>query len=98
MPINPLDWTAGPFLTLYVILAGLACLACFFLRERIGRAQAPSGNLDELQLAYLAGGPQRVADVVALGFMAAKAPAGAQGGSADPAWCCGATGASASAA
>ena len=33
-----------------------------------------------MQLAYLSGGPQRVADVVALGFMAAKAPAGGVGG------------------
>ena len=83
MPINPLDWTAGPFLTLYVILAGLACLACFFLSERVGRAKAPAGNLDELQLAYLAAGPQRVADVVALGFMAAGAPTGGSANAAE---------------
>jgi uncharacterized protein (TIGR04222 family) len=73
MPINPLDWTAEPFLSLYGTLAGLACLICFFLRERIGRAETLPARLDALQLAYLTGGPQRVADVVALGFMAANA-------------------------
>jgi uncharacterized protein (TIGR04222 family) len=76
MSLNPLDWTAGPFLTLYVILAGSACLACYFMRQGIGRTQAAAAELDPLQLAYLAGGPQRVADVVALGFMTAKASFG----------------------
>ncbi len=76
MPFNPLDWTAGPFVTLYVILAGFALLACHFMRQTIGRVHAPAAELDPLQLAYLAGGPQRVADVAALGFMTAKASVG----------------------
>lgn len=63
LPANPLDWTAGPFLTLYAALVVLALLASAWLRgsarDTGSGAAAPH---DPLELAYLAGGPERCAD------------------------------------
>lgn len=60
---NPLDWSGGAFLQLYVILLGLALAASlllrWILRDTRGARAAPAGTLE---LAYLAGGPQRCVD------------------------------------
>lgn len=73
MPLNPLNWTAGPFLTLYAVLAVAAVAYSIFLRKRIGGGRARSGDLGPLELAYLAGGPQRVTDSVIVALLSAKA-------------------------
>lgn len=36
MTWNPFDWTAGPFLTLYVLFAATVFLVSFRLRSMIG--------------------------------------------------------------
>lgn len=60
---NPLDWEGGDFLRLYLALAPIAIVAAVLLRRQLrdtgaarGRPQGP------LELAYLAGGPQRCVD------------------------------------
>lgn len=73
MPLNPLNWTAGPFLTLYVALAAVAIIACVVLRKRIGGGRSRPAKLDALELAYLAGGPQRVSDALTVALLTAKA-------------------------
>jgi uncharacterized protein (TIGR04222 family) len=71
--MNPLDWTAGPFLGLYIAVAVAAWAFALFLRLRIGKiaGKAPSFTLAEL--AYLAGGDQRVGDAAIVGLLTAKA-------------------------
>ena len=70
MGVNPLDWTAAPFLALYVGLAALVFGAGFFLRFEIGPALGRRHQLNELEWAYLAGGAARVGDVALLCLMA----------------------------
>ncbi|MCU0757074.1 MAG: TIGR04222 domain-containing membrane protein [Xanthomonadales bacterium] len=62
---NPLDWTAGPFLTLY-----LALIVAVFILNRLWRRQLSGPNdatgtdtLGTDEIAYLSGGPTRVLDV-----------------------------------
>jgi uncharacterized protein (TIGR04222 family) len=64
MPLNPLDWTAGPFLTLYLTVALAIIWICIRLRGQMGGLHPVSGTLDPLQLAYLSGGPQRFGDAL----------------------------------
>jgi uncharacterized protein (TIGR04222 family) len=66
MPWNPFDWTAGPFLTLYVTVAAIIFLAIFHFRSVIGPAARATHPLSELELAYLAGGALRLGDAVLL--------------------------------
>jgi hypothetical protein len=59
--LNPLDWTAGPFLCLYFLLAGAVLIPLFNERNRLGPT-TPFTAADELntfQLAHLYGGPPR---------------------------------------
>jgi uncharacterized protein (TIGR04222 family) len=63
---NPLDWTAGPFLTLYVSLAAIVFLVSFRLKSMIGPPAQANRQLSVLELAYLAGGARRLADAVLL--------------------------------
>ncbi|WP_295384637.1 TIGR04222 domain-containing membrane protein [uncultured Thiodictyon sp.] len=63
LPLDPFDWTAEPFLELFVALALLALILSSWLRYRLretgpGRADA----LDHYQPAYLADGPARAVD------------------------------------
>jgi uncharacterized protein (TIGR04222 family) len=69
MTWNPFDWTAGPFLTLYVTLAAVIFLLGFRARSMIGPAVQVTHQLSVLELAYLAGGQRRVGDAVLLGLM-----------------------------
>lgn len=83
LPLNPLDWTAGPFLTLQACLAAASLLGALFLRERMRRAgpMAPPASLDVVELAYLAGGPERACDAVVIGLVDAGAASyGSQSG------------------
>lgn len=63
LPANPLDWTGGKFLALYATLAVLALLAGLRLRHALrDTGQTPNFEADIWQLAYLAGGEERVLD------------------------------------
>ncbi|MGJ4950962.1 TIGR04222 domain-containing membrane protein [Bradyrhizobium sp. HKCCYLS20291] len=73
MALNPFDWTAGPFLLFYVACAGVLFFIAFQARHMIGPAATTIHPLTELDLAYLAGGPHRLGDVVLLGLAAQKA-------------------------
>ncbi|WP_018261739.1 TIGR04222 domain-containing membrane protein [Methylobacterium sp. WSM2598] len=67
LPADPLDWPGPPFLQLYAGLAAAALLIALALRAACRGGEAPAmPKLSLPDLAYLAGGPQRVADVVAL--------------------------------
>lgn len=64
LPANPLDWTAGPFLSLYA-LGGLVALAvALILRHQMSDTGAGrSGKeLEATEIAYLAGGQERLLD------------------------------------
>jgi uncharacterized protein (TIGR04222 family) len=66
MTWNPFDWTAEPFLALYVALAAIVFLWGFGLRSMIGPAATAARQLSVLELAYLAGGARRFGDAVLL--------------------------------
>ena len=66
MTWNPFDWTAEPFLTLYVALAAIVLLWGFSVRSAIGPAASATRQLSVLELAYLAGGARRFGDAVLL--------------------------------
>lgn len=72
MPWNPFDWTAGPFLTLYVSLSVIVFVIGLELRSTIGPAARMTHPLSELELAYLAGGARRLGDAVLLSLTAAN--------------------------
>jgi uncharacterized protein (TIGR04222 family) len=60
MPLNPLDWTAGPFLTLYISLAVAVFIICLYLRTTFGPKVPVPHGLTPIQLAYLAAGDLRL--------------------------------------
>ncbi|MGF3026614.1 TIGR04222 domain-containing membrane protein [Methylobacterium aquaticum] len=68
LPLNPLDWPAAPFLWLDGLVAAAVLLFAVILRARCRRStrSAPHEDLGVPDLAYLTGGPARVADVTAL--------------------------------
>ena len=72
MTWNPFDWTAGPFLTLYVALAAFIFLMGFRMRSAIGSSRQVTHRLGVLELAYLAGGARRVGDAVLVNLMSAS--------------------------
>ena len=69
---NPLDWTAGPFLALYLSVAVIVCLLDFRFRSMIGPAAQATHQLSALELAYLAGGAPRLGDAVLLQLTSAS--------------------------
>jgi uncharacterized protein (TIGR04222 family) len=69
MPWNPFDWTAGPFLVLYLTSAVIVFLLGFSLRATIGPAAQATPRLSVLELAFLAGGARRLGDAVLLSLM-----------------------------
>jgi len=72
MTWNPFDWTAGPFLALYMTLAaGLIALG-FRLRSTIGPARQMTGKVNALELAFLAGGAPRLGDAVLFSLASGK--------------------------
>ena len=73
--MNPLDWPAIPFMRFYVLLC-LSVVLIFFLLRRVAKGSADPlavGELNFLELAYLSGGAQRVADTIMVGLMTAGA-------------------------
>lgn len=66
MEWNPFNWTAGPFLTLYLALAFSIFLLGFRLKSQIGPAARATGKPGILELAYLSGGARRLGDAVLL--------------------------------
>jgi uncharacterized protein (TIGR04222 family) len=80
MTWNPFNWTAEPFLTLYVAIAAIVFVCGFSLRTRIGPALRVTAQLNVLELAYLAGGARRLGDAVLLSLASGNgviiAPAG----------------------
>jgi uncharacterized protein (TIGR04222 family) len=74
---NPLDWTAGPFLSLYVLLALIAGIFVVMGRRSLGppALRTQDHDLGLLDLAWLAGGRDQVADTVMLAFLTAGAAA-----------------------
>jgi uncharacterized protein (TIGR04222 family) len=66
MTWNPFDWTAGPFLSLYLAIAAIVFVWGFSLRSMIGGAAQANHELSVLDLAYLAGGARRLGDAVLL--------------------------------
>jgi hypothetical protein len=71
--MNPLDWTAEPFLTLYISLACLTVLRAIYLRKHISEDGQANYPLTPLELAYLAGGSNRVGDAVLAGLLTTNA-------------------------
>ena len=72
MPWNPFDWTAGPFLALYMTIAIIVFSAGFGFRSMIGPAALATRKLSMLELAYLAGGARRLGDAALLSLMSAN--------------------------
>jgi uncharacterized protein (TIGR04222 family) len=66
MTLNPFNWTAGPFLTLYLALGVIVFLWAFRQKAMIGSAPQAPRRLSELELAFLAGGARRLGDAALL--------------------------------
>jgi uncharacterized protein (TIGR04222 family) len=76
MTWNPFNWTAEPFLALYLTLAVIVFLLGFSFRSMIGPAAHATRRLSVLELAFLGGGARRLGDAALLcltsGTIAAK--------------------------
>jgi len=66
MTWNPFDWTAGPFILLYLVLTVIVFFWGFSRRSSIGPASQFTHRLSLLELAYLAGGKVRLGDATLL--------------------------------
>ena len=66
LPSNPLDWTGGPFLALFFGGALAMSLIGWLLRRQLAQTSVPvnGANLGMEELAYMAGGDQRLTDAV----------------------------------
>jgi uncharacterized protein (TIGR04222 family) len=69
---NPFNWTAGPFLTLYLSFAVIVFVLSARLRSTIGPAALASHQLNVLELAYLSGGAGRIGDAALLSLTSAN--------------------------
>jgi uncharacterized protein (TIGR04222 family) len=71
LPLNPLDWTAAPFLTLYIAVVMTALLIVLAMRRAIKSGPESSGHrtLDQVELAWLTGGRRRATDIVLVAFL-----------------------------
>lgn len=72
MTLDVLDWSAGPFLGLYVVLVLASLAAATAAKEWLRRDASgpePGGDLTVLEAAVLAGGRARAADILALGLV-----------------------------
>ena len=80
MTWNPFNWTAEPFLSLYVAIAAIVFAWGFLQRSTIGPPARMTHQLDVPELAYLAGGAHRLGDAILLGLASGNgvsiAPAG----------------------
>jgi len=66
MTWNPFNWTAEPFLALYVASAAIVFVLGFVFRSMIGPPAHATRQLSALELAYLGGGARRLGDAVLL--------------------------------
>jgi uncharacterized protein (TIGR04222 family) len=66
MTWNPFNWTAEPFLALYVSLAVIVFSLGFGFRSMIGQAAHAARRLGVLELAFLGGGARRLGDAALL--------------------------------
>jgi uncharacterized protein (TIGR04222 family) len=73
LPLDPLDWTAQPFLILQAALAAAAVIAALIVRAVLRRGPSRPFDLDLVELAYLAGGRERAADTAIVGLIDAGA-------------------------
>jgi uncharacterized protein (TIGR04222 family) len=75
MSLNPIDWTAGPFLQFYFLVTLTTLAASISLRiDAAGDRGRPDPlNLNFVELACLAGGRARAADAVLVAFLTAGA-------------------------
>jgi uncharacterized protein (TIGR04222 family) len=65
LPANPLDWTAGPFLQLYLALMLVGLVVAIWLRRMARDSGSARGERPgAYDLAYLAGGAPRCVDAV----------------------------------
>ncbi|MGY8666728.1 TIGR04222 domain-containing membrane protein [Bradyrhizobium sp. UFLA05-109] len=80
MTWNPLDWTAGPFLTLYLTSAAIIFLLGYHFRSTIGPPANATRQLNALELAYLGGGARRLGDVILLSLTSGNGATIAQNG------------------
>ncbi len=73
--MNPLNWSAGPFLLFYSCVALGTLVLLVFWRQNLGRGDggANAAGLDAVQLAYLAHGSARAVDTVLVGLFEARA-------------------------
>lgn len=74
LPVNPLDWPATEFLTLYLCLALGGLVLAFKLCDRLRGAggEGADDRLGLLETAWLAGGEGRVASTVVAGLIEAE--------------------------
>jgi uncharacterized protein (TIGR04222 family) len=66
MTWNPFNWTAEPFLALYVTLAVIVFLLGFGFRSMMGTPAHATRRLSVLELAFLGGGARRLGDAALL--------------------------------
>lgn len=72
--MNPLDLTAGPFLSLYVFIVLITIMfASWMRRELADNGRHERAGLTVPELAYLAGGRERLGDAVLVGMLSTKA-------------------------
>jgi len=71
--MNPLNWTAGPFLLFYIFFTSTILLIIFWWRTHLGGGNRDGtlSGLDPLAIAYLAGGQSRAADTALAGLFEA---------------------------
>ncbi len=69
---NPLDWSGDSFFFLFFFMAVSLFFYGLYSRSRLGPERPPYQRLTELELAYLAGGPNRVGDMLLLGLLRGK--------------------------
>lgn len=75
LPLNPLDWPAPEFLTLYLFIALGGLVLAFELSDRLrgpGSGEGPEDSPGLLETAWLAGGEGRAASTVVAGLIEAE--------------------------
>ncbi len=73
--MNPFDWTAGPFLSFYALLAAVTLISLAWWHGHLGdgRSGGQLDGLDAFEIAYLAGGAKRAHDTALVGLLEAGA-------------------------
>jgi uncharacterized protein (TIGR04222 family) len=69
--LNPLNWTAVPFLEFQLVITAICFAAIFALRSSLGPSKGDDRNINAIEAAYLAGGRRRAADAALIALLAA---------------------------